>query len=225
MLVPIPPCFYENRVAVALKVFEQMKTPPGEITMLMDRMREGDERAKKNLWSAVYAELQRIARYRMKGERQGHTLSTSGLVHEAYFKLIGAQGLRLKDSQHFFAFASHVMREVLIDYARKAKAQRRNGGIKPEPIEAGFEEIDLQTMFGMLSQDEFIDLYDALQALKELNATWATVVECRFFGGMTFKEIAEVIGYDKRTAERYWQRARKWLYNRMNDDSSSALAA
>lgn len=199
-----------------------MRTPPDEITLLLDRMRNGDDGAKKLLWEAVYSELQQIARYRMQGERAGHTLSTTGLVHEAYFKMMGSQRHRLKNSQHFYAFASHVMKEVLIDYARKSKAQRRNGGIKPEPLENASDEVNLQTMFGMLSQDQFIDLYDALEALKELNATWATVVECRFFGGLTFKEIAAIIGYDTRTAERYWQRARSWLFDRMNNSNNAA---
>ncbi|MEM8488603.1 MAG: ECF-type sigma factor [Bacteroidota bacterium] len=199
-----------------------MKTPQGEITRLIEEMRGGDESARQRLWEAVYQELQQIARYRMRGEREGHTLSTTGLVHEAYFKLMGPQTHRLNNSQHFFAFASHVMREVLIDYARKAKAQRRNGGIKPEPLENAADEIGLHTIFGTLSPEQFIDLYDALEALKVLNPTWATVVECRFFGGMTFREIAEIIGYDTRTAERYWQRARSWLFTRMSGKSIAA---
>ena len=201
-----------------------MRTPSDEITVLLDKIRNGDESAKKLLWKAVYSELQLIAHYRMKGERAGHSLSPTGLVHEAYFKLMGAQTHRLKDSQHFFAFASHVMKEVLIDYARKSKAKRRNGGIKPEPLDNIVEDINLQTMFGTLTQDQFIDLYDALEDLKGLNATWATVVECRFFGGLTFKEIAAIIGYDTRTAERYWQRARSWLYDRMNSGTRPAAA-
>ncbi len=204
-----------------------MKSRTGEITRLLECMREGDEIARKLLWEAVYRELKLIAHYRLRGEREGHTLSTNGLVHEAYFKLVGPQSLRLKNSQHFYAFASHVMREVLIDYARKSKAQRRNGGIKPEPLDGALEEVHLNTVLGLLTQDQFIDLYNALDALKELNATWATVVECRFFGGLTFKEIAEVIGYDTRTAERYWQRARSWLFDQMSgkmDDDTAAAA-
>ncbi len=199
-----------------------MNTRSGEITRLLDRMREGDEVASNLLWKEVYGELKKIAHYRLKGEREGHTLSTDGLVHEAYFKLVGAQSRRLKNSQHFYAFASHVMREVLIDYARKSKAQCRNKGIKPEPLENAKDEINLQTMFGALSQDEFIDLYDALEMLNDLNTTWATVVECRFFGGLTFKEIAEVIGYDTRTAERYWQRARRWLFAQMEGNNTAS---
>ncbi len=199
-----------------------MNTSQGEITRLIEEMRGGDETARDRLWKAVYQELQDIARVRMRRERNGHTLATEDLVHEAYFKLMGPQTNRLKNSQHFYAFASHVMREVLIDYARKSKAQRRNGGVKPEPIEDAANEIDWHSFFGTLTPDQFIDLYDALEALKALNPTWATVVECRFFGGMTFREIAEVIGYDTRTAERYWQRARSWLFNRM---SGSGLAA
>ena len=201
-----------------------MKTSPGEITILLDRMRQGDESARKLLWQAVYVELQRIAHYRMRGERDGHTLSTTGLVHEAYFKLVGSQSKRLKNSQHFYAFASKVMREVLIDYARKSNAQRRNNGVKPESLDKVTEEINLSTVFGTLSPDQFIDLYDALEKLYELNATWATVVECRFFGGLTFKEIAEVIGYDTRTAERYWKNARSWLYQKMNGGDHAVLA-
>ena len=139
-------------------------------------------------------------------------------IHQS---MVNAKSVRLKDSQHFYAFASHVMREVLIDYARRSKAQRRNGGIKPEPIESA-EYVQINTLFGMLTQDQFIDLYDALEALEALNATWARVVECRFFGGLTFREIADIIGYDSRTAERYWQRARRWLYDHMSERKAPA---
>ncbi len=197
-----------------------MKKSPGEITLLLDRMRQGDDSARKLLWDAVYEELQRIAHYRMSGERDGHTLSTTGLVHEAYFKLVDSQTQRLNNSQHFFAFASKVMREVLIDYARKNNAQRRNNGVKPESLTFVMDNDLHDDVFGAFSVDQFIDLYNALDKLYELNATWATVVECRFFGGLTFKEIAEVIGYDTRTAERYWKYARGWLFERMSGGES-----
>ncbi len=201
-----------------------MKKPPGEITQLLDRMREGDESARKLLWDAVYDELQRIAHYRMSGERNGHTLSTTGLVHEAYFKLVGSQTQRLKNSQHFYAFASKVMREVLIDYARKNNAQRRNNGVKPESLTLIMDDAVHDGIFGTFSLEQFIDLYNALDKLYELNATWGTVVECRFFGGLTFKEIAEIIGYDTRTAERYWKNARGWLFERMSGGDQVVVA-
>lgn len=201
-----------------------MKKSPGEITLLLDRMREGDDSARKLLWDAVYEELQRIAHYRMSGERDGHTLSTTGLVHEAYFKLVGSQTQRLKNSQHFYAFSSKVMREVLIDYARRSNAQRRNNGVKPESLTLITDDAAQDEVFGTFSLEEFIDLYNALDKLYELNATWATVVECRFFGGLTFKEIAEIIGYDTRTAERYWKNARGWLFGEMGGDGQAKAA-
>ena len=192
-----------------------METNHREITEMLHAMREGDERAREQLWNIAYDELRRIAHYRMQRERKGHTLSTTGLVHEAYFKLVGVAIGRIEDRDHFFAFASHVMRQVLIDYARKSKAQKNNGGVKPEPLDNAMHENNDGQGAG-LDAEMLIDLDVALKELEELNPIWAQVVTLRTFGGLTFREIGKLIDRDKRTAERYWQHARKWLYNRLN---------
>ena len=202
-----------------------MEPYDGDITRMLHAMHEGDPRARDMLWNVVYQELRRIAHFRMQRERKGHTLSTTGLVHEAYFKLVGTSLERLQGRNHFFAFASHVMRQVLIDYARKSKAQKNNGGVKPEPIEHAAQERDENSLSDAKAA-RLIDLNDALDELEALNAVWARVVVCRYFGGMTFKEIAVIIDRDQRTAERYWQHARKWLYHRLGgDDTYLDLAA
>ena len=190
-----------------------MEKIDGNITEILHAMKGGDSQNENLLWNVVYQELRRIAHHRMQRERKGHTLSTTGLVHEAYFKLVGHLD-RLEDRNHFFAFASHVMRQVLIDYARKSKAQKNNYGQKPEPIEHAEQEKDEKSL-SKIQIDDLIDLNDALEELEDLNPVWAKVVVCRYFGGMKFKEIASIIERDQRTAERYWQHARKWLFSRL----------
>lgn len=186
----------------------------GDITRILRAMKNGDKKEQDHLWDIVYAQLRVIARQRMRSERSDHTLSTTGLVHEAYFKLAGQNLEELEDRNEFYAFASYVMRQVLIDHARKKKAQKNNNGQKPAPLEDALH---------VLNDEEgrdwawLIDLSVALDELEEIHPRWAKVVVCRYFGGMTFKEIGEVIEKNPRTAERDWQLARKWLYNRLND--------
>ena len=194
----------------------------GDITSILHAMQEGDQPAHELLWNLLYNELHRIAKQRIRRERKNLTLSTTGLVHEAYLKLIGPNKKRWRNRQQFYAFASTVMRQILIDHARKTKAQKNNNGQKPEPL-LSTESLSIKITTDILNQDDLIDLNDALVELEALNPRWAKVVECRYFGGMKTDEIALVIGYDKRTVERDWKRAKNFLYNRLTGFTTDSM--
>ena len=192
-----------------------MEKYDGDITRMLHAMKDGDERARDMLWELVFEKLHSIASQRMRRERDSHTLSTTGLVHEAYFKLARHPIERLEDRNQFFAFASHVMRQVLIDYARTKNAQKNNCGVRPEPLEHAALALDETATFDLAW---IIDLHNALDELEAIHPRWAQVAIFRYYGDMKFKEIGEAIGKNQRTAERDWQHARKWLFARLNDD-------
>ena len=188
-----------------------------DISQFLGAMHEESSPDREMLWQLVYEELRRMASRRMMSERQGLTLTTTGLVHEVYIKMMGSSKKAI-NRDHFYALAANAMRQILIDYARKANAKKR---INKKNL-TSIDEVDhMPNRAGSTYQDiDLIDLNNALEELKALNARWALVVECRYFGGMTFKEIASLIDRDQRTAERDWERARSWLYSRLTDQES-----
>ena len=186
-----------------------------DISQLLRAMHEESSPDKELLWQLVYEELRRMASNRMRSERQGLTLSTTGLVHEVYIKMMGSSKIAV-NRDHFYALAANAMRQILIDYARKSNAKKRiskNNLTSLDDIEQGPENNAGCTYQNL----DLIDLNNALEELRDLNARWAQVVEYRYFGGMTFKEIAKMIEKDQRTAERDWERARSWLYSRLSE--------
>jgi RNA polymerase sigma factor (TIGR02999 family) len=158
-----------------------------------------------DLFTLVYAELRRIAGRQLRGERAGHTLGTTALVHEAWFELAKLERIRWESRAHFLALAAQAMRRVLIDYAVARKSQKRGGGKAHEPLE------DDALIAVTERPDEFIALDEALQRLAAIIERHARIVDCRFFGVMSVEETADVLGTSPATVKRDWALARAWL--------------
>lgn len=175
------------------------------LTELLEHASGGNADAFNQLFPLVYEELRVIARGRLRSERDGHTLNTTALVHEAYLKLIDQTRVQWQNRAHFFAIASRAMRRILINYAEMRKAGKRGGGAAHVPLdEAGIALTESQV-------DELLALDDALNRLRTFNEEGADVVVYRFFGGLNYDEIAEVAGISAITARRRWTAARAWL--------------
>jgi RNA polymerase sigma factor (TIGR02999 family) len=164
----------------------------------------------------VYEQLKRLARRHLRAEPIGHTLSTTGLVHEAYLKLVDQTRAEWQDRGHFFAVASGAMRRILVDHARRYRAARRGAGDNGEParpvsLDATDIPIDERA-------DSLIALDEALERLGRFDERQARVVECRFFGGLTEEETAATLGISQRTVAREWVTARGWLYQELRRD-------
>jgi len=172
--------------------------------MLLRAWAEGDEAAGEKLFPILYSELRRRAGRYMRRERRSHTLQPSGLVNEAYLRLAGAPDLDWHDRAHFFAIAARVMRQVLVDHARRRRAAKREGC-----------HVTLGDADAPAAPLEVLDLEDALKELVALDPRQARVVELRFFGGLDVEETAGVLGLSPRTVKREWQTARAWLQHRL----------
>jgi len=180
--------------------------PP--LTALLNRMRNGDRGAGDEAVELVYNELHRIASGQMKCERPGHTLQTTALVHEAYVRLMGADSLEIQNRGHFFAVASQQMRRILVDHARANQALRRGGGA----AKVDLDQVQLGTETRSI---DVLQLDEALTELERLEPRAARVVELRYFGGYTDKEVVEALGVSLATVRRDWEFARSWLFDRM----------
>jgi RNA polymerase sigma factor (TIGR02999 family) len=178
------------------------------LTVLLNRMRRGDRTAGEKAVDLVYTELHRIAAGQMRRERPGHPLQTTALVNEAYLKLIGGGALEIHDRGHFFAVASQQMRRILVDYARAGNAQRRGGGAQQV-------DLDLVRLGAEPRGIDILELDEALQELERLEPRAGQVVELRYFGGYTDKEVVEALGVPLATVRRDWEFARTWLFDRM----------
>ena len=170
---------------------------------LFGRLRGGDEAALNGLVSALYDELHRIAVRHLRGERTGHTLQATALVHEAYLKLAGDGARQFADRAHFLAIASRVMRQVLVDHARARAAKKRSG---EDPAAA----LAVQSRPG-LGPVELLDLDTALTALAREDQPLAQLIEMRYFGGMTAEETAEVLGQSVHVVRHDLRLAQAWL--------------
>ena len=171
-----------------------------------------DRDALDALLPAVYEELRRLAHYELRNERPDHTLQSAALVNEAYLRLFRMQPPQWESRTHFFAIAAQLIRQILVDYARRRRAGKRGSGQVALPLEDASQ----------LSRGKGIDvvvLDDALKALAELDPRKAKVVELRFFGGLTFAETAEVLAVSAVTVSRDWSTARAWLHREMNRGS------
>lgn len=175
------------------------------VTQLLLDARAGDEGAFERLWPLVYDELRRLAHAQLRRERPGHTLITTGLVHEAYLKLASFEEGAWRSRAHFFAFCSKAMRRILIDQARRRDAVKRGGDRIRVPLtpEIRGEKDDTA---------DLLELLEALEGLEKRHPRMARIVECRFFGGMSVSETAQVLEVSVRTVERDWTRARAYLY-------------
>lgn len=181
--------------------------PHGQITCLLQEVREGDRVAAGALLDMAYAELAGLARMCLAGERHNHTLQPTALVHEAWLKIAGGFG-QASDRNHFFAIASQAMRRVLTDHARGRLRQKR-GGRK--------QNLTLDTSYGAAHDNNLdcLELEDTLTRLEQLNERHARVVEMRVLGGLTIAECAEALGVSHTTVEKDWFMARAWLRKHM----------
>ena len=189
----------------------------GEVTRLLQAYREGDREAYDRLFPIVYEDLRRIARAHLRRQRSGHTLGTTGIVHEAYLKLVDPASNGYQDRNHFLAVAARAMRQVIISYARRHAAGKRGGGERALPLEE--RDIPVQTQ-----AETILDVDRALARLEEFEPRLARVVECRFFAGLDEEETAAALGISTRTVQRDWMRARAWLREELEGQASAGEA-
>lgn len=178
-----------------------------EVTLILQEAKDGSERAYKRLFPIVYDSLKEIAGMRINREKN-HTYSKTDLVHEAYFQLIDIDNVDWKDRAHFYAIASRCMRRILINYARKKKAEKRGGDQSPVTYIDELMKVEQQA-------ENLLNLDEALNELEQLNERLAKVVELRYFGEMTIEETAEALDISVSTVKRDWEKARGWLYKEL----------
>jgi RNA polymerase sigma factor (TIGR02999 family) len=179
------------------------------ITEILRDWNSGDISAKEQLLPYVYDELKRQARYYMSRERSDHTLQPTALVHEMFLRISEQSGVDWQNRSHFFGVAAHLMRQILVDHARKHTAQKR--GNKAVHFSLDDLQVPIEERAGSI-----VELHEALERLAEYDETQSKVVEMRFFGGLTNAEIAEALGVSERTVGREWRAAKFWLFREMN---------
>ena len=187
------------------------KTSPREITQLLRAWRRGDQGALEKLTPLVYADLRRLARHYMGGERRGHTLQTTALINETYLRLVGSRQVNWRDRAHFFAVSAQLMRRVLVDFARSRRRLKRAG----RAGEVSFEEA---LVIPPKPGRDLVALDDALSALAAIDARKSRVVELRYFGGLSVEETAEVVKVSPQTILRDWRLAKVWLLRELSRD-------
>jgi RNA polymerase sigma factor (TIGR02999 family) len=194
------------------------KKETSDLTALLQRLRSGDECAREKAVGLVYDELHRLAAREIRSEPPGHILQTTALVHEAYAKLVGQQSWEIHNRQHFFAIASKQMRRILVDYARAQRAQRRGSGVAHVELDG--------TQIGLPPRGiDLVLLDESLDELEKVDSRAATVVESRFFGGYSDRDVAEMLSVSLATVRRDWEFARAWLFHRMDGDNRKSVAA
>ena len=181
-----------------------------DVTILLNRVGEGDELAAARLVPLVYKELRRMASHYLRHERPGHTLQATALVHEAYLKLAGQPDAKWQNRAHFFAVASQLMRRILVDYARAQHRGKRGG--KQQKV-----SLDEALLVSADRTDELLAVNEALAKLEEMDARQARIVELRYFGGLTMEETAEVLQLSSKTVMREWSMAKAWLYGSLKE--------
>jgi RNA polymerase sigma factor (TIGR02999 family) len=176
---------------------------PQQVTSLLAQWRAGDAAALESLIPLVYAELHRIAHGYLRGERRGHTLQSTALVNEAYLRLAAQEPGQINNRAHFVRVAAHVMRQILVDYARAQHAAKRDGGRRVE-LDESLHPLQLADI-------DVVALDEALNALARLDPDQAQIVEMRFFGGLSVEDTATALGVSAATVKREWASARAWL--------------
>ena len=178
--------------------------PPSDVTRLLKAYSNGDRDALDRLLPVLYDQLKRLAHARLRHERAGHTLNTTGLVHEAYVRLVGVDQVQWAGRAHFLAVASRTMRRILINYARDRRALKRGGGRARVDLDEGRLVADDHA-------EALLDLDDALHKLEALHPRPGKVAAHRYFGGLTNAETADALGVSLSTVERDLRFARAWL--------------
>jgi RNA polymerase sigma factor (TIGR02999 family) len=189
-----------------------------EVTHILDAIAEGDPRAAEQLLPLVYDELRKLAAQRLARERTGQTLNATALVHEAYLRLVASgdreapRSPEFNSRGHFFAAAAEAMRRILVEQARRKKADKRGGGLARQELpEAELVAPDIS--------DDLLALDEALELLTATDPEAAELVKLRYFAGLTSEQAAEALGLSSRTAERTWAYARAWLRKKLQVES------
>ena len=185
---------------------------PGEVTELLVKWSAGDADALEKLLSIVYAELRRMADHYLRREQSDHTLQATALVHEAYLRLVKAQGLEWQNREQFFGISANLMRQILVDHARTTRALKRGGKDSDLPL------LDESLTLSSKSDEDLLLLDEALDKLSALDAQAARIVELRYFAGLTIEETARVLQVSPMTVKREWATARAWLHREISGD-------
>jgi len=183
---------------------------PKEVTELLQRWSSGDREALEELTPVIYGELHRIARRYMNRERDGHTLQTTALVNEAYMRLIDWKSAKFENRAHFFGVSAQLMRRILVDFARK----------RPKVNDQDVRQVSLEEAFSITAEkdSDLVALDEALTELAKFDDRKATIVELKFFGGLSVDETAEVLKVAPITVMREWQKAKAWLHLQLNNN-------
>lgn len=181
---------------------------PADVTQLLIQLDNGDREAFDHLIALVYPSLQQIARAQLRGRRAGETVNTTGLVHEAYLKLVRYEDVTWKGRAHFFGAAAQTMRRILIDFARARLADKREG----ERV-----TVTLSGIESNISLERLIEIDDALERMNVIRPRWVKIVESRYFAGLSIQETAEVLGISHGTVSNDWRMARAWLLRELSE--------
>ena len=186
----------------------------GEVTVLLQRVNQGESAAASSLLRVLYHDLRRVAEVRLADERKAHTFRPTDLVHEAYLRLFDEKSTTTWNSRrHFFSAVAEAMRRILIDHARK-RLNRKHGG---DHVQVALPD---QLIPDQQKAKRLLALNDALMGLEQAQPQKAQLVKLRFFGGMTIGEAADVLGISTTTADRYWRFARAWLKTELDKDQT-----
>src|SRR5438445_6607175 len=189
---------------------DEPSVSPHKVTQLLQQWSRGNDAALAGLTPLVYEELRRLAHHYMEGQRPDHTLQTTALVDEAYLRLADQTSPSWQNRAHFFAVAARAMRQILVNYAKSSRAQKRGGG-------ALKVELDEAAIVSPEQSKEIVDLHEALERLATLDSRKARVVELKYFGGRNHDEIAAVMKISTVTVRRDWVFAKAWLYTELHD--------
>ena len=181
------------------------------VTQLLLEWSHGDDAALAELTPLVYEELRRVAHHHLSAQRRDHTLQTTALVNEAYLRLADQANPQWQNRAHFFAVAARAMRQILVSYARSQQAQKRGGG----SFKVDLNEVALVSPE---ESKEIVELHEALERLSALDSRKAQIVELKYFGGLNYDEIADVLKISRITVRRDWEFAKVWLYTELRSD-------
>jgi RNA polymerase sigma factor (TIGR02999 family) len=180
-----------------------------DVTDLLLSWRQGDAAALDRLIPLVYGELRRMARRHLRGESPGHALQPTALVHEVYLRLVDVKRMTLTSRAHFFGVAATLMRQIVVDYARRQRADKRGGGVTVLGLDEASPRVETPSV-------DVLALDEALDALEAIDGRQCRVVELRFFAGLNIDEAAEALGVSPATVEREWALAKAWLFRRLS---------
>ena len=186
--------------------------PPSQVSLLLQEWRSGDRKALDSLLPLVYKELRRVAHFQLLSERPNHTLQSTALVNEAYLRLIGLKPPQWESRTHFFAVAAQLMRQILVDYARRRRAAKRGDS-------AARISLDDSRLIDRGKDVDVVALDNALKALAKVDARQSRIVELRFFAGLSLQEISQVMEISPATVQRDWTAARAWLHREISGKS------